>query len=356
MNPLRLVPILCLPVCLAWADPDSTRGISASLKFETSGLITLHARPGMRSAPADWRSRSGAVGLNLDHERDPSKPWFIEYQKIGRDWVAAGLASEDRDKVRWGLKILGWGFFRMEADGEFKHPDAYHSASFFVEAVVHTIGLVEASPWRAEFGPELDPMKPKLRAAARWMIRPDVDARNWPPDGAGPADFPQIFGERRYAHRRFLDAAALGGAGDLFGDEDLKRKSVWLVRNGIAMQTLEGVNPERGGPDTSYQALGLIYACRFYQNIADETMRREMLPFLERGHAWLLGRISADGTIDGTGNTRTGASGEPSRDGKPKRLDILTTGAAVAYWAAISGKPELDALALRILNHYQPSP
>lgn len=353
MNPLRLLALLILQLCHALADPSSA---NAGYLFETSELITRHARPGMESVPADWRERTGAVGMNLEHERDASKPWFIEYQKTGRDWVAAGLATNDKDKVRWGLKILGWGFNRMEPDGEFKHPDAYHSASFFVEAVSHAIHLIEASPLRAEFAPDLEPMKPKLHAAARWMIRPDVDARNWPPDGTGPADYPQIFGERRYAHRRFLDAAALGGAGALFGDADLKRKSLWLIRNGIDMQTPEGVNPERGGPDTSYQSLGLIYACRFHQNIADESTRRETLPFLERGFAWLLGRIAANGTIDGRGNTRTGAEGEPSRDGKPKRLDILSTGFAVAYWARISGRPELEALALRILSQPQPSP
>lgn len=321
-------------------------GTAGNLALETSRITAENAHQDRQKEPADWRSLSGASGMNLKWEEDPSQPWFIEYQKVGRDWVAAGLASGDKDKVRWGLKILDWGFSKMESDGEFKHPDCYHSASFFVEAVVHVILMLEASPWRAEFAGTLENFKPKLLTSARWMIRPDIDALNWPDDN----NYPRIFGERRYAHRRFLDAVAIGGVGLIFQDKPLIEKGVWLIRNGIALQQPDGVNPERSGPDTSYQALGLVYACRYYQIIADDAMRAELIPTLEKGYAWLLGRIKPDGDIDGTGNTRTGASGEPSRDGKPKRLDYRTTAVSIACWAQLTRNPELEATARRVFE------
>jgi hypothetical protein len=329
------------------ADPVfGVLGSAGNLAFETSKLMLENGHVERVKPPADWRKLSGAAGLNLKWEEDHSQPWFIEYQKVGRDWVAAGLASGDKEKVRWGLKILDWGFARMQPDGEFKHPDCYHSASFFVEAVVHVILMLEASPWHAEFASELHAFKPRLLVAARWMIRPDIDALNWPDDN----NYPRIFGERRYAHRRFLDAAAIGGVGLLFQDQALIDKGVWLIRNGIALQQANGVNPERGGPDTSYQALGLLYACRYYQAIADDAMRTELIPTIDKGFAWLLGRIRADGDIDGTGNTRTGVSGEPSRDGKPKRLDYHTTAVAVACWGQLTRNPELEVTAQRIID------
>jgi hypothetical protein len=179
-------------------------------------------------------------------------------------------------------------------------------------------------------------MKPKLLAAARWMIRPDIDALNWPDDN----NYPRIFGERRYAHRRFLDAAALGEVAVLFNDRPLMEKSVWLARNGIAFQFPDGVNPERGGHDTSYQALGLLYACRYYQLVADEKMRLELKPTLDKGFKWLIGRIGVNGEIDGTGNTRTGPAAELGRNGKPKQLDYRTTGIIFAYWAQLSGSAD----------------
>ncbi len=326
--------------------PNGVLGTAGNLALETSGIMVDYAHPSRQKVPADWRSLSGAAGLNLNWEKDPSQPWFIEYQKVGRDWVASGLASGDKDKIRWGLKILEWGFSRMEPDGEFKHADCYHSASFFVEAVVHVILMLEASAFRAEFAGTLEVFKPRLLIAARWMIRPDIDALNWPDDN----NYPRIFGERRYAHRRFLDAAAIGGVGLIFQDKPLIEKGGWLIRNGMAFQQPDGINPERGGPDTSYQALGLVYACRYYQTIADDAMRAEMEPTLKRGYAWLLGRIQVNGDIDATGNTRTGASGEPSRDGKPKRLDYHTTGVAVACWAQLTRNPDLELTARRVFE------
>jgi hypothetical protein len=347
LNLMTLVGLMLSSVLSRAESPAfGVLGAAGNLALETSRIMAENAHPDRQKAPADWRSLSGASGMNLKWEEDPSQPWFIEYQKVGRDWVAAGLTSGDKDKVRWGLKILDWGFSKMEPDGEFKHPDCYHSASFFVEAVVHVILMLEASPWRAEFAGTLENFKPKLLTSARWMIRPDIDALNWPDDN----NYPRIFGERRYAHRRFLDAAAIGGVGLIFQDKPLIEKGVWLIRNGIALQQPDGVNPERSGPDTSYQALGLVYACRYYQIIADDAMRAELIPTLEKGYSWLLGRIKPDGDIDGTGNTRTGASGEPSRDGKPKRLDYRTTAVSIACWAQLTRNPELEVTALRVFE------
>lgn len=319
-------------------------GPAANLAFETSPLMRDLSHYDRKAPPADWQNLSGALGLNLRWETNKTLPWFIEYQKDGRDWIASGLAHGNKDGVRWGLKILEWGFAQMTPEGEFKHPDNYHSASFLVEATAHSILLLEASPWRAEFAGPVNALKPKLLAAARWMIRPEIDALNWPDDN----NYPRIFGERRYAHRRFLDAAALGEVAVLFNDRPLMEKSVWLVRNGIALQQPDGVNPERGGHDTSYQALGLLYACRYYQLVADEAMRAEMKPGLDRGFGWLLTRIQPDGRIDGTGNTRTGPAGEMGRSGKPKGLDHRTTAICLAYGAQLSLSPELEKTARRV--------
>lgn len=334
--PLIAAFLIPLATCLAGESANES-GIAGDLVFETSPLMKECVHAPRKNPPADWRVLSGATGMNLAWEADHSKPWYIEYQKEGRNFVTAGLAWGNKDAVRWGLKMLAWGFAKMEPDGEFKHPDSYHSASFLVEAAAHSILLLESSPWRGEFAGEIEAMKPKLHAAARWMIKPEIDALNWPDDN----NYPRIFGERRYAHRRFLDAAALGETGLIFHDGELMAKSLWLIRNGIAFQHPDGVNPERGGHDTSYQALGLLYACRYYQMVAGEPVRAEMKPCLDKGFAWLLGRIRPDGSIDATGNTRTGPAAEPSRDGKPKGLDYHTPAVCIAYWAALSGKPEL---------------
>ena len=351
--------VLCLACTLMlWAqlvtraaDTPASLGVVANYAFETGGLMQQIARERWKTLPTGWQSSSGALGQNAAWETNKSLPWYVEHQKDGRDYIAAGLAFGDKDLVRWGLKILEWGWAQMTPDGEFKHPDSYHSASFLVEATANSILLIEASPWRVEFAPRTEAMKPKLLTAARWMIRPDIDALNWPDD----FNYPRIFGERRYAHRRFLDAAALGQVAVLCHDRPLLWKTTWLVRNGIALQHPDGVNPERDGHDTSYQAYGLMYACRYYELAADDAMRAELKPTLDKAFAWLLGRIGPDGKIDGTGNTRTGPAAEPGRNGKPKQLDYYNTGISLAHWAQLTRNPALETAALRVFEFHRQS-
>lgn len=50
--------------------------------------------------------------------------------------------------------------------------------------------------------------------------------------------------ERLFAHRRYLDAAALGETGELLGDKELMFQSNSLVNEGISVQRADGVNLE----------------------------------------------------------------------------------------------------------------
>lgn len=68
----------------------------------------------------------------------------------------------------------------------------------------------------------------------------------------------------------------------------------------------ERVNPEKGGTDTSYHAVGLLFAATYYTLLADEPLRAAMRPMADRGLAWLMVRVRPDGTVDQTGNTRIG--------------------------------------------------
>jgi hypothetical protein len=148
--------------------------------------------------PPDWKEQSGALGLNLKWEQNPQQPWFIEYQHLGGDFVAAGLAMGRDEVVDWGLKILAWGFGQISPDGSFNHPDRYHSASFFVESASRAFLLLESAPQGKKWVRDAERWKPKLRQAAQWMARPDVHADNWP----DPALIETKWGERRYGHRR----------------------------------------------------------------------------------------------------------------------------------------------------------
>ena len=159
-------------VVLGWggARAGEPIGAAANYAFETGAFMkeTVHAE--YRTPPTNWTVRSGAIALNAVWETNRQSRWYIEYQKVGWDHVAAGLAFGDTATVSWGLKVLEWGLAQMTPDGEFRHPDNYHSASFLVEATAHAVLALEASPMRGEFAARLEALKPRLHAAARWMI------------------------------------------------------------------------------------------------------------------------------------------------------------------------------------------
>jgi hypothetical protein len=156
--------------------------------------------------------------------------------------------------------------------------------------------------------------------------------------------------ERPYAHRRYLDAAALGEAGLLCNDKELIVRSAALVRDGIAFQRPDGVNPEKGGYDSHYQALGLVYACRYYAILSDDSLRAEMKPMLDKAFAWLLTRIKDDGTVDATGNMRTGLGQETTRSGKPKVIGYREVVRCLAHWAQLTQNADLESTARRIFE------
>ena len=324
----------------------SEMGVAGNFTFETSAFMKETAHAGHAAPPADWRNQSGALRLNVNWETNKSLPWFIEDQQLGGEYVAAGVALGNKDEIRWGLKVFEWGFAHMETNGLFNHSDCYHSASFFIESTAHGLLLLEASPWHAEFAVQVNVLKSKLLVAARWMVQPDIHAKNWPDTNM----FPKLTGERRYGHRRYLDAAALGEAGVLCRDRELIDKSVWFIREGLAFQRPDGVNPEKGGSDHHYQALGLMYACRYYQIVAEDAVRAEMSPMLGKGFAWLIARVKPDGSVDATGNARTGFGQEKARNGKPKGLEYRFTSISLGHWAQLTQNAALEFTARRVFE------
>lgn len=145
-------------------------------------------------------------------------------------------------------------------------------------------------------------------------------------------------------------AAGRGEAGVLCGEKQLIENSAAFIRNGIAFQRPDGLNPEEGGADHHYQALGLLYACRYYRIVADDALRAEMRPMLNKAFAWLLARVRADGSVDVTGNARTGFGQEMAHERKPKGMEYRLTTLSLAHWAQLTQNAALEATARRVFE------
>ncbi len=315
-------------------------GSRGDLAFVTSAFLrqTAYSKP---DKVADQMAPDGAYGpLNAGWEQGTKDRWLIEEQRYAIDAVIAGVSYHRQDLVARGEAIFDWGFHQERPDGSFACPDRFHSMSFFVEAAAHAALLLEASDMAAQNSDWIAGATPKLRAAAHWMMAP----RNAGPGQAKDAP---------YAHRFYLDADAIGETGVLLRDDAMVRASQDYVRRGLARQDQSGYNPEKGGSDTSYHAVGLLFAETYYTIVADDALRAEMRPMIGHGLAWLAARVRSDGTVDQTGNTRTGFGQERGPQGNLKAMSYGSAYRAAYYWAMISRDPNWATLATKLHDGQQ---
>ena len=171
------------------------------------------------------------------------------------------------------------------------------------------------------------------------MTRPEIES-------AGQAR------NRPFTHRRFLVGAAIGEAAVVLQDRSLRRKSEEYIREGLSLQLPDGANPEKGGYDSNYQAVGLSYALRCYRLVAGPQLQTQMKPYLDKGVRWLASRVDEAGDIASEGNTRSGGE-EKNRDGTPKGVNYTWAVRTFADWALITGDEQSSALAQRIWERWE---
>lgn len=325
--------------CISFLASSGSTPEQKDLVFETSGILreTIHAN---RSWGAQNTAPDGAYSsVNIAWDTRRTGDWYIEQQRDAFDMIAIGLAYRDATVVDRGLRVLEWGFRQQNPDGSFSCGDAFHSTSFFLEAAAHSLLLLRADPMGAEFKSRLNFIQNGISKAAHWMTMPEIEA-------AGQAR------NRPFTHRRFLVGAALGEAAVVLNDTHLRQKSEEYIRDGLSLQRPDGVNPEKGGHDSNYQAVGLSYALRYYRLVADPQLQVEMRPDLERGIRWLASRVDQEGDISAEGNTRSGGE-EKNRNGTLKGVNYTWAVRSFADWAFISGDLKYDAMARRVWQRWQ---
>jgi hypothetical protein len=322
---------LLLPLQVVFAS------VEEDIRFETSTFMkdTVYQHPDHLATDI---APSGAESpINIQWDQSHTGKWYIEQQRYGSDAVCAGVAKEDPAAIERGLKILQWGFEQQQANGSFDCPDAFHSTSFFVEAAAHACLVLSASQYADQYASAIQLMKPAILKGALWMTLPAVAQRG------KRSNLP-------YTHRFYLVAGALGEAGLLCENQGLIDASKVYIREGVDVQDPSGFNPEKGGYDCSYHAVGLFYAERYYNLVADKETKEQLFAMLKKGYAWLRSRIRPDGTIDATGSTRISSGQEKSRNGEVKKINYGYTYRGLYRWSLISGDAGYEELAEKVLK------
>jgi len=332
----------CIAVCIAVtllrvpSFGSAPEGAIRDLAFETSAFMLSSAYRDVASLYLD-SAPGGAYGpVNRAWDATHKGKWYIEEQRPGSDLISGGIATNNTEAIDRGLLVLNWGFAQQKPDGGFDCPDTFHSTSFFVEAVAHSLLMLQASEYSSRYSQAVADMEPKLLSAARWMTirRNETHGRK---------------NNKPYTHRRYLVAAALGETGVLAGDTSLVARSESYVREGIALQSAPGYNPELGSWDSSYHAKGLVFACRYYTIVASEEMKPILYEMLEKAAKWEASRVKDDGKINTEGNTRVGGKKtEKGRLGKGKTVEVRQVYRAFYYWSVISGDSSYEKLAEKV--------
>ncbi len=278
-------------------------------------------------------SKSGSVNVNTEWEDGKREKWYIDAQKAGGDLIQAGVVKHDSTLIEEGLKALEWGFKKQDRDGSFPGTDdPFHSTSLFVEGASR--GLLLLKEYDSDtYGRQIKRYTPRILAAARWLNLPEVMQK----------------GKRynqKYTHRRYILASALGAAAELTGNNELFEASKAYAEEGIELQQSDGVNPEKGGYDVSYQCLGILEAERFYHSTSDESLKSKLKTMIERGLKWELSKIDANGNLEVEGSTRT--EKEAAHTGKIKKPDYKSIIQAFVLGAEITGDRAFHEAAQKI--------
>ncbi len=309
--------------------------LDARLEFSSTFKRILYSQP---EALIRGVAPDGANGVNARWELGKGPGMYIEEQRHGEEAIIGGVVRHMPRLWRLGLREFAWGFAHQGPAGNFPDTqDPFHSTSFFVEGLAHLVLVLRGAEsggiaLPAHLLSDVDAFVPRLHAAARWMARPSI----W---RAGLAS------DAPYTHRRFLVASALGLTAVITGDRLLQRRAGEALALGLKAQLPDGVEPELGGYDSSYQARGLVYA-EHYLAWDPRAPCARLRAAIARGLAWERTRILRSGEVSTTGNTRV--NGVMTDHNGLKRVVYPMVARALAWWGLAAKMPSDVRLAARI--------
>ncbi len=334
---------LALPPAVAWAEAASAPARSSWRRNEFEVL---------RAFPKGWLDvlcandlpdANGLTGTNRNVGR-----WLEAGPQRGSCRGAiAGIVAGDLARADQGWKGIELAFSKQRADGGFEasvRPNgssaqsgaaAVETAYFFLQEVGRMLLVLRQSPHAARWDDRVASLLPRLRRACAFIA-------------SGEAGI--IEKSSKAVNRIIIAAKAFGTCGRVLGDDALVEAARRLVRHALTLRDADGVFIEHGGRDSSYNVVSLLFG----QVLALHVDLPEFEAALRKATAWQLGRIQPDGTVDVTGNTRTGVGKEPGFDGKPKGVNYNEVIFALAYAGIVHDDARCMDAARRVFQRTHP--
>lgn len=308
------------------------------LEHESSDLIrsTVYSRP---SSTYSRMAADGSNSVNRDYAQGLSSNWFIEEQRFGADAIISGLIHNNSQAIDAGFKMFDWGLSQQQNDGSFlPTQDPFHSTSMFLGSAAYGLLSLQESTLADQYNSIIDTYLPKLQLAGQWMIQED----NWTRG---------INNNSPYSHRDYTVAKALGLTGKLTGDQELIAYANQSISQGLSKQLINGVNPEKGGHDSSYQMAGALDAMRWLTHFSTDTLASSVAEMVNAALTWEESMILSSGEISTEGNTRTDGT-ETTRSGQVKRVNQRDVIHGFSFWSSMTGDERWGNHAVDVARYY----
>jgi hypothetical protein len=289
----------------------------------------------------------------IANKTEPDEQGFIGFNHIDGKWYEAGMqrggcrmligavVSGDEKRADAAWRAIDATFAHQIDDGGFlsnlkpndtappTKADRVETAFFFLQELGRAILIIQASPMEAHFHDRIQTLEPKLRRATAFL----------------QSGFDGIVLKCGHTANRLLIAAkAFGLCGVVLNDDALKASSAKLVEAALKRRDEDGVFIERGGRDSSYNAVSLLMGQVLLLYIPNPELDAAMVKTM----AWERTRIKDTGEVEVAGNTRTGVGREKGISGKPKEVNYPEVAQALCYFGMVHDDPSAIALAKKV--------
>lgn len=322
------------------ADSTKTEYTAIQALKGIRGFQWLHEQLGKWSSIDDL----GAADANR------TQPVSVRYQYRGL-WQArlaliyAGVdigSPTPTDYIYRASTAWEWSFDILNPTGYFENGEsvdptiAIEGDTFFMGAYADTYLLVEDTPGLGALLTAYQLYEPRVDLSMGWLntnVAYIVSATSQTPN------------------RALFAAVAFYLNGLIRGNATWANQGISLYNIAMGMRHIDGYFLEKGGYDSSYQAVSMFNMAYLFFAATDAGVKATIKADLQIACDWMITRIASTGEISTVGNSRTGPDGEVGSDGKVKLVNYGEVALALYYCAFILNDITLAETANSVINY-----
>ena len=162
--------------------------------------------------------------------------------------------------------------------------------------------------------------------------------------------------DKAASNRTLAHALAFYFMGRALGHSDAQLAGRQIFQHALGNMTADGVFPEGGGFDSSYQAVNVLECAWMYHNLdpSDSELRKSIWTAMQRGVERENASILPTGEVATVGNSRISAKGE-RYFGHQKSINSKQILAALGYYAEMAGESAARDRVHRLVSFYFPA-